>query len=174
MSSRIIELLDGSHDRESFDCGSEPLNRFLRQVARQHNERGVARTFVMVQDGAQAPKAILGFFSLSAFEVTGAELPSEVAKKLPRQIPAARLGRLAVAKTMQGQRIGTVLLFAALKKVAQTAQSIGIAALFVDAKDTEAARFYERFRFVPLPEQPLTLFLPLRTLVEVVEESLKA
>ena len=166
--SRVIELLDASHDRDGFDCGSEPLNRFLKQVARQHNERGVARTFVMVEEDAQAPKAILGFFSLSAFEVTGAALPAAVAKKLPRDIPAARLGRLAVAKHMQGQRIGTVLLFAALKKVARTADSIGIAALFVDAKDTDAARFYERFHFVPLPEQPLTLFLPLKTLREAV------
>ena len=167
--SRIIELLDALHDREGFDCGSEPLNRFLRQVARQHNERGVARTFVMVEADSQAPKPILGFFSLSAFEVTGAVLPPAVAKKLPREIPAARLGRLAVAKAMQGQKIGTVLLYAALKKVAQTAESIGIVALFVDAKDADAARFYEKFRFVPLPEQPLTLFLPLKTLLEAVK-----
>ncbi len=167
--SRVIELLDASHDREGFDCGSEPLNRFLRQVARQHNERGVARTFVMVEADAQAPKAILGFFSLSAFEVTGAVLPRAVAKKLPREIPAARLGRLAVAKSLQGQKIGTVLMYAALRKVAQTADSIGIAALFVDAKDEHAAKFYKRFHFVPLPEQPLTLFLPLRTLLEAVK-----
>lgn len=74
--SRIIEQLDASHDRESFDCGSEPLNRFLRQVARQDNERGVARTFVMVDAGSEPPKPILGFFSLSAFEVAGAVLPA--------------------------------------------------------------------------------------------------
>jgi GNAT superfamily N-acetyltransferase len=168
--SRVIELLDATHDREGFDCGSEPLNRFLQQVARQHNERGVARTFVMVEADARTPKPILGFFSLSAFEVTGAVLPPGLAKKLPRAIPAARLGRLAVAKAMQGQRIGSVLMYAALKKVAQIADSIGIAALFVDAKDDDAARFYGRFQFVPLPDHPLTLFLPLRTLMDAVRE----
>jgi GNAT superfamily N-acetyltransferase len=167
--SRIIELLDAWQDREGFDCGSEPLNRYLRQVARQQNERGVARAFVMVEAEAQAPKPILGFFSLSALEVAGAVLPPAVAKKLPREIPAALLGRLAFAKAMQGQKIGTVLLYAALKKVAQTAESIGIVALFVDAKDTDAAKFYKKFRFTPLPEQPLRLFLPLKTLLEAVK-----
>lgn len=166
--SRIVELLDASHDREGFDCGSEPLNRFLRQLARQHNERGVARTFVMVEAQAQAPKEILGFFSLSALEIKGADLPPALAKKLPREIPAARLGRLAVASKMQGQKIGTALMFAALRKVAQTADIIGIAALLVDAKDTHAARFYERFGFVPLPQQPLTLFLPTHSLRQAV------
>ena len=33
----------------------------------------------------------------------------------------------------------------------------------VDAKDEAAARFYRGFGFVPLPDAPLELFLPLRT-----------
>ena len=164
--NRVIELLDASHDRTGFDCGSAPLNRCLQQVARQHNERGVARTFVLVETAAQPPKPILGFFSLSACEVTGDTLPSTMAKKLPRAIPAARLGRLAVAKSLQGQKLGSVLLFAALRKIALSADTIGIAALFVDAKDAAAAGYYQRFGFVPLPEQPLTLVLPIRTLLE--------
>lgn len=166
--NRVIELLDASHDRTGFDCGYEPLNRFLQQVARQHNERGVARTYVMVEADALSPKSILGFFSLSACEVTGDTLPSAMAKKLPRAIPAARLGRLAVAKSLQGQKIGTVLLFAVLRKIALSAEIIGIAALFVDAKDAAAAGYYTRFGFVPLPEQTLTLVLPIRTLLEAV------
>lgn len=167
--SGVIELLDAFHDRAGFDCGSEPLNRFIQQVARQHNERGVARTFVMVEADAQPPKPILGFFSLCALEVDGVNLPPAMAKKLPRKIPAARLGRLAVAQSMQGRGIGSALMFEALKKVAKTADTIGIAALFVDAKDSKAAGFYNRFGFTPLPEQPLTLLLPLQSLLLAVE-----
>lgn len=162
--SRIIEPLDASHDRTGFDCGSEPLNVFLQQKARQHNERGVARTFVMVESSAVPPKPILGFFSLSACDAESRDLPPHLAKKLPREIPAARLGRLAVAKTMQGQRIGTVLVYAAMKKIAHTSEDLGIAGLFVDAKDESVAKFYGRFGFLPLPNQPLTLFLPIQSL----------
>ena len=34
-----VELLDATHDRGGFDCGVEPLNRYLQQIARQHIER---------------------------------------------------------------------------------------------------------------------------------------
>lgn len=47
-----IELLSRAHDREGFDCGSEPLNAYFRQTARQHTERGISRTFVMVEEEA--------------------------------------------------------------------------------------------------------------------------
>lgn len=86
-------------------------------------------------------------------------MPLAVAKKFPRRIPAARLGRLAVAKTVQGQKLGAALLIAAFRKMLDASESIGLAALFVDAKDDEAAAFYRHFGFVPLPSQPLTLFL---------------
>ncbi len=45
---KLIKLLDNSHDRDNFDCGSEPLNRYLQQTARQHNKKGISRTFVLV------------------------------------------------------------------------------------------------------------------------------
>ena len=35
---------------------------------------------------------------------------------------------------------------------------------FVDAKDNEAKEYYEQFGFIPLPDNPLELFLPLATL----------
>jgi hypothetical protein len=59
-----LEALDKSHDRTSFDCGREPLNRFLREVARMHMERGISQTFVLVDKKAKPPKPLLGFFSL--------------------------------------------------------------------------------------------------------------
>jgi len=166
--NRRIEPLDATHDRAGFDCGSEFLNGFLLQLARQHNERGVARTFVMVEADALPPKPVLGFFSLSACDAQSIDLSPNLAKKLPREVPAARLGRLAVAKAMQGQRIGTVLLYAALRKIALTSEELGIAGLFVDAKDDSVARFYGRFGFEALPDKPLTLFLPIQTLRQVV------
>ena len=64
---RKIELLSPSHDREGFDCGSEPLNTFLKQTARQHAVRGISRTFVLVEEDAAEPKTVLGFFSLNLF-----------------------------------------------------------------------------------------------------------
>jgi predicted N-acetyltransferase YhbS len=164
--ARRIELLDAErHDRTAFDCGVVELNRFLQQVARQQGERDVSRTFVLVDESE--PKTVLGFFSLCACEAQGAGIPPELAKKLPHKVPGARLGRLAVAKAYQGQKLGSVLLFAALKNIVKTA---GMTIVFVDAKDAEVARFYGKFGFLPMPDSPLTLYMPIAT----VRTALKA
>lgn len=159
-----IELLAATHDRSGFDCGAEPLNRYLQQIARQHIAKGISKTFVLVDERAAAPKPVLGFFSISLGQVLGQQVPAKWAKKLPAQIPAMRLGRLAVARTRQGTGYGKVLLVEALHRIARVADLAGGIGLFVDAKDAAAATFYARFGFEPTPSDPLTLFMPTETI----------
>ena len=159
-----IELLAKSHDRDGFDCGSEPLNLFLKQTARQHAERGISRTFVLVDEGASMPKLIVGFFSLNLCQIKSEPLSADEAKKLPRDVSGIRLGRLAVAKAYQRQGIGKTLLIAAMGKFIEIFNMAGGIGLFVDAKDQEAKRYYEQFGFVALPSNELELFLPVKTI----------
>jgi len=45
----IISLLDGeTHDRTMFDCGEPVLNAYLQKTARQHLQKGIANTCVLV------------------------------------------------------------------------------------------------------------------------------
>ena len=163
-----IELLAKTHDRDGFDCGSEPLNLFLKQTARQHAERGISRTFVLVDEAAVTPKPIVGFFSLNICQIKAESLTPQEAKKLPRDVAGVRLGRLAVAKTYQRQGIGKTLLVAAMGKFIEIFNSAGGIGLFVDAKDQDAKRYYEQFGFVSLPSNELELFLPVRTIHEAL------
>jgi hypothetical protein len=39
------EPINKRHDRETFDCGEEALNEFLRRYARKSHEMGGAKTF---------------------------------------------------------------------------------------------------------------------------------
>jgi GNAT superfamily N-acetyltransferase len=55
--------------------------------------------------------------------------------------------------------IGPALLKDALLRAASAADTIGVRALFVHAKDIEAKSFYEHFAFEPSPTDPLHLFL---------------
>ena len=165
---REIELLAKSHDRDGFDCGSEPLNLFLKQTARQHAARGISRTFVLVEVGASEPKPILGFFSLNLCQIKSESLFAEEAKKLPRDVSGIRLGRLAVARAYHRQGIGKVLLAAAMGKFIEICNTAGGIGLFVDAKDQEAKHYYEQFGFVALPSKELELFLPARTIQDAV------
>ncbi|MFO1512762.1 MAG: GNAT family N-acetyltransferase [Verrucomicrobiota bacterium] len=163
-----IELLAKSHDRDGFDCGSEPLNLFLKQTARQHAERGISRTFVLVDENAAAPKPILGFFSLNICQIKSESLTPAEVKKLPRDVSGVRLGRLAVAATHQRQGIGKTLLVAAMGKFMEIFNSAGGIGLFVDAKDQDAKRYYEQFGFVSMPSNELEMFLPVRTIQEAL------
>jgi ribosomal protein S18 acetylase RimI-like enzyme len=165
---RILEQLTKAHDRDGFDCGSEPLNLFLRQTARQHAERGISRTFVMVEADAATPRPILGYFSLNLCQLKSELLSPLESRKLPREVAGIRLGRLAVAKAWQAQGIGKTLLVAAMGKFMEIYQTAGGIGLFVDAKDQAAKRYYEQFGFIPLISNDLELFLPLKTIQEAL------
>jgi GNAT superfamily N-acetyltransferase len=91
-------------------------------------------------------------------------LPPADAKKLPDHTFGILLGRLAVAKALQGQGLSKALVGAALEKLLTIFEAAGGIGLFVDAKDENAKRFYEGFGFVPLPSNPLQLFLPVKTI----------
>jgi hypothetical protein len=71
---RKIELLAKLHDRDGFDCGSEPLNSYLKQTARQHAARGISRTFVLVEDNTSELRPILGFFTLNLCQIKSESL----------------------------------------------------------------------------------------------------
>lgn len=159
-----VELLSRAHDREGFDCGSEPLDAYLRQTARQHTERGVSRTFVLVEEDALEPKPVLGFFTLNICQLRAEQLPPDLARKLPGDVAGIKLGRLAIAANRQRQGLGKLLLVTAMRKAIGVFESAGGIGLFVDAKDEVAKAYYEQFGFVPLPANGLRLFLPLQTL----------
>ena len=109
-----IQALTGRHDRNAFDSASEQLDAWLRHTARQHQRRGISKTFVAVSDGE--PARILGYYALTACEVLTGGLPEDLAKKLPRKIPGIRLGRLAVDRSVQGQGLGEHLLMDAIER----------------------------------------------------------
>ncbi len=101
-----LELISREHDRERFDCGSEPLNAYLQQTARQHSERGISRTFVLVESEAPVPKPVLGYFTLSLCQLRTEYLPPEFARKLPREVAAADSALAGVHTQSEGRLFG--------------------------------------------------------------------
>lgn len=150
--------LTGSHDRQGFDCGRQELNDWLRQVARQHQDKGLSKTFVAVRE--EEPSRICSYYALTLSELENRHLPEAWRKKLPRRIPGVRLGRLAIDKHYQGKGLGALLLVDALTRARRIAAEAGGIGLFVDALDEQAAGYYRRFGFAASPDNPLLLFLP--------------
>ena len=161
MSNFDFQALDKSFDRDTFDCGSEELNNFLKAKARQNQKAGSNRTFVAVKSD-DSDKRVLGYYSLSMGEIDLSNLPEALRKKLPKHpVPIARIGRLAVDKSTQGQGLGKFILVDAMKRVQTASASVGVYALLVDAKDDQAKTFYKKYGFIELVDEPMTLFLPL-------------
>ncbi len=155
-----VELLSPSHDRKSFDCGTHPaLNIFLQQQARQQGDKGISRTFVLIND--VEPSHIIGYFSLILTEVSGNRLPEALAKKYPRVVAGVKLARLAVDRAHQRQGFGAVLLIEAMSKALIISENAGVIGLFVDAKDNSAKEYYLQYGFEALQDNDLEMFLPL-------------
>jgi predicted GNAT family N-acyltransferase len=154
-----IQALNPSHQLAQFDCGREDLNLWLHTIARQHQKKRISSTFVLVDEGQ--PTQVIGYYALTICSVVGSALPSAVSKKLPTNIPAVKLGRLASNATHRGAdlRIGETLLMDALTRSKHISDNAGGFALFVDAIDESVLPFYERYGFKSLPSQPLTLFI---------------
>ena len=162
-----VEPLGLQHDRTAFHCGAEELDRYLKQQARQDADKRVAAPFVAVRP---PETVVLGYYSLSASVLTLTDLPDELARKLPRypQLPVTLLGRLAVDQATKGQGLGEHLLLDALHRSLTHADQIAAMAVVVDAKDENAAAFYQHYGFIPLQNQPRRLFVPMRSIAQLL------
>jgi citrate lyase synthetase len=78
-----------------------------------------------------------------------------VARRVPYRDSAAQ----------QGQGLGELLLMDAIKRVCNVRGQVGVFALFVDAKDEDAA-FYSKYGFTALPQATRIMVLPLNQVCE--------
>jgi GNAT superfamily N-acetyltransferase len=158
----VIERLTDAHDRSGFSCGKPSLDEFLKKFAGQYDRRDFARTYVAV---APPEPAVQGYYTLSGGALDLGELPQTVRKKLPRHpVPVACLGRLAVTQTAQGQNLGKILLLDALRRCSQASAEVALHAVEVEAIDDEAKRFYLKYGFIPLADNPFHLYLSMKAI----------
>jgi ribosomal protein S18 acetylase RimI-like enzyme len=158
MEAFRVEVLRSDHDRSGFSSGVEPLDRYFQQQVTQDMRRRVTVCYVAVE--ASATK-IAGYYTLAASGVPLGEMPTALAKRLPRYplVPVARMGRLAVDQAYRGRKLGSALLWDAVARAMRS--EIAVVALIVDAKDDRAEAFYAHHGFVPFGGQPRQLMLPL-------------
>lgn len=161
---RVVPLAS-AFDRAQFRSGSLPLDRYFREQVTQDVRRRVTSCYVAL-DEQERPR---GFYTLASTSVLLGDLPAVTAKRLPRypSVPAIRMGRLAVDRSVQGRGVGASLLADALARSAMN--EIAAFALVVDAKDDIAVASYEHHGFIRLTGLPRTLFLPLATMRAAVD-----
>ena len=138
-----------SHDRKSFDCGTESLNKFLREIAREQDSNGKSVTYVATYD----EKTVVGYYTLASnhqINLNGIQLRTVL------------LGKFGVDRRYQGMGMGTYLLMSAARDVMAIADREGIEIFTLDAlKETGAHQFYAKFGFEPMDVEENARTLPM-------------
>ena len=149
--------ITATHDLSGFDCGVPVLNDWLRERALK-NESRFSRSYV-VCDGAR----VAGYYCLSAGAVQREAAPGKLRRNAPDAVPVSIIGRLAVDRGYAGRGLGASLLADALRRIARAAQSIGIAAVLVQAKDEAARAWYlAQAEWLEFPAGSRMLWMPVR------------
>ncbi|MCY1168843.1 GNAT family N-acetyltransferase [Sphingomonas echinoides] len=159
-----IEKLRREHRVDSFDCGKEPLNRFLVRFAYQAQLSSSSQTYI-----ALANDEVAGYYTLVFGDVSFDDAPKRLRKGMARHpVPLMILARLAVSTGWKSKGLGSGLLKDAMIRTLAAADIAGLRAFAVHAKDDEAQSFYRHFDFIEAPSDPMHLFLLLKDLRTVV------
>ena len=154
-----IEPLDAAqHDRKNFTCGSEQVDRYFQQVARQAADRLVAQTYVLVPTPPRpTPCEVFGYYTLVQHAYRDTEMDPTTARALHVKnlgtIPTILLGQLGVCTAHQRRGVGRALLRDALRRALHAALMIGAVAVITDPIDSAASAFYCKHGFRQLPKQ---------------------
>lgn len=157
-----------THDRTAFSCGVPQIDNYLKLTAKKGSKADVVRVWVVVD----AKNNIVGFYGINMHAIDVKEMPKAYQKKAGKHgmLPAAFIAMIGVDQTQQGNGIGSALVADALSRIARVSEEIGTCVVILDVfddgdVDTVIRRksYYEEFGFLPLPDQPLRLFMSVQT-----------
>ena len=151
-----VEPISSHHLLDSFDCGDERMNRWLRESALEADRRNTARTFVLAED-----KRVLGYYALTAGSVTASNLPSKLGSMPRHPIPVFLLARSAVDLSVQGAGYGRALVRDAVIRSLAANREIAGVCLMVEALNPRVKKFYSTLGFLESPISPRQMFFQL-------------
>jgi GNAT superfamily N-acetyltransferase len=146
----VSEELDEGHDLAGFDSGKPELDEWLRRSAHHAKDMRTGRTFVW----HAGDRRVIAYYTLVGHKLTRQDTPKKIGRGSPDEIPAILLARLALDRRFQSRHLGGHLLAEALEKALESSRLVAARFVVVDAIDEPAARFYTRFGFEALPDNP--------------------
>lgn len=156
------------HDRAAFSCGVPQIDNYLKLTAKKGSKADVVRIWVVVDTANN----IVGFYGINMHAVEVKDMPASYKKRAMKHglLPAAFIAMIGVDQRQQGRGLGSVLVADALDRIARASEQIGTCVIMLDVFDdsnpdaiARRKTYYESFGFIPLPDQPLRLFMPVAT-----------
>ena len=160
-----LESLNAGHSVENFHCEEHEIDSYLHEEALADMSRGVARTFVEIDNEKPETDNVAGFFTLRAhalhideayFEDYEEATPDEQGRSGlddSIEVPLVELMWLARDLRWKGQGIGALLMIDALSKVAAAGECIGFIGLHLRST-SRGVPLYKRFRFQQFKAHP--------------------
>jgi len=152
-----------------FTCGIPQVDNFFKNTANKLSKADNLRVYVMSSDDGD----IVGFYAINAHSIEYTQLPEKFARSRPGHgnIPAAYISMIGRDIRFAKGGFGGDLLVDCLKRIFNVSEQLGIAVVILDVLDcgnpklvAKRLELYNSYGFMPLPSQPLRLFLPVYTI----------
>src|SRR5450759_3477040 len=145
----VIRRLAEHDEVENFDCGDQPLNNYLQRYAWTKQEKiSIGVSYVAVDE--DAPRTVLGYFTLAMASVPRDTFPKKYVRGLPPyDLPLILLARLAVDHRFSGRGLGHALISEALRISMRVSDEVGCRCIITDAY-RDRVSWYSRYGFVPI------------------------
>lgn len=137
MTIPLITALTDDLDIESFQCGNDDVNDYLKSKASSQEKQRITKIFVIHKD-----KRVIAYSAIFC---------SHLYFKLPDQekefrVPGICLGQIGVDIEYQGKGLGKILIHHTISLGYKIGNYSGCRIIYVDAYDN-AISYYENLRF---------------------------
>jgi ribosomal protein S18 acetylase RimI-like enzyme len=160
----LVVISDYEGSLSNFTCGSEPLDEFIREQAREYSQRHLGETWLLCSEGH-----LLAFYTLVPASVPNEDYTGNEAEEMSNlddfgyPVPALHLARIGVANEYRGNGIGKELVDYII--VWAENQDLPFWLIELVSKE-ESIEFYKRLNFVTSGEEDdenghTTMFYPL-------------
>lgn len=138
-----IMPLTSEYDFESFYCGNDDIDEFLKNYALAEQDDKLSRTYLVILNND-----VIGFFSLAAssIEVLAIETTDSIEQFSESVYPAIDIPKLAIDKKFQRKGIGEYTLKAAIGKILSISEDIGCRYITLDSVKDKVG-FYKKYGF---------------------------
>lgn len=158
-SDMSIEPIVKSHVVKDFDCGQYDINLYIHRFAKKNTLAGFGRTYVLLKPGHLR---VWAYYTLAAHSIEAKEFPTS--DNCPQRISVVTLGRFGIDNSLRSKGYGDVLMAHAFGKALEAADAIGVHGIFLTAKNRKLVKYYSKYDFESMPNNPLNMFISIPTL----------
>jgi GNAT superfamily N-acetyltransferase len=151
--------LNESHDLDTFDCGEDSINEYLKKKATKAQS---AKTATVLVTCIKDTNTVVGYYTLSNGTIMRADVvPRKAQRNSPDHHPITILGRMGVCKSIQGTGLSLDLIQDAVLRALTASEEVASTALVVHPLNDRLVGLYEKAGFIRSPQlSTITMMLP--------------